>query len=221
VIKINLLPGTTRRAARRMPRLGLPAVRPQLKGFDKVDRWSAFIVTAWIVGPLVVGWMFLDTRSRMSDLDVAIEGARLDSARYAELRAANAMLLARQDTIAQKLEIIQEIDAGRFAWVHVMDEVSRSLPQYTWLVSVNPLSTQAPLLAPRFSIEGRTGTTFALTEFMQNLEASPFLKTIRLVTTDQIREGESLIYSFTLEGEFQEPTPDVIETVPIFDRAEG
>ncbi|MGH7507666.1 MAG: PilN domain-containing protein [Longimicrobiales bacterium] len=221
MIRINLLPGSTRRAARRMPRLGVPSVRPQFKGIDKVDRWAAFVVTAWIVGPLVIGWLFLGTRSRMNELEVAIEGARLDSARYAEMRAANAVLLARQDTIAQKLEIIQEIDAGRFAWVHIMDEVSRSLPQYTWLVGVNTQPSEAALQAPRFSIEGRTGTTFALTEFMQNLEASPFLKSITLVTTDQIREGENMIYSFTLDGQFQEPTPDVIETVPIFDRAEG
>jgi Tfp pilus assembly protein PilN len=221
VIKINLVPGATRRTSRRRPRFAVPALGERFKGSSKVDRWGAFVVAAWIVGPLVVAWMFVGTRSRMGELDVAIEGARLDSVRYAEIRAANATLLARQDTIATKLQIIQEIDAGRFAWVHIMDEVSRSLPQFTWLTGVNAQPTETQLHIPRFSVEGRTGTPFALTEFMQNLEASPFLKSITLITTDQIREGEQLIYSFTLEGEFQEPSPDAIETVPIFERAEG
>lgn len=221
MIKINLLPGATRRSARRMPRLSLPSLGDRLKGADSIDRWSAFLVAGWIVGPLLLAWLFLGSSGRMADLEVAIEGARLDSIRYAEIRAANQTLLARQDTIAAKLEIIQEIDAGRFAWVHIMDEVSRSLPQFTWLTGVRSQPTEASLQAPRFTVEGRTGTTFALTEFMQTLEASPFLKSITLITTDQIREGESLIYSFTLEGEFQDPPPDVLETIPIFERAEG
>ena len=221
MIKINLLPGATRRAARRRPRISGAVFRDRLKGSGDVDRWAAFVVAGWIVGPMLVAWLFLGTRDRMGELEVAIEGARLDSIRYAEIRAANATLLARQDTIATKLEIIQEIDAGRYAWVHVLDEVSRALPQFTWLVGVNAMPTENRLQAPRFSIEGRTGTPFALTEFMQNLEGSPFLKSITLITTDQIPEGEHLIYSFTLEGEFQEPSPDAIETVPIFERAEG
>ena len=220
MIRINLLPGATRRSARRMPRLAMPSFGEKLKG-GSVDKWSAFVVAAWVVGPLLLAWLFLGTRGRMAELEVAIEGARLDSIRYAEIRAANQTLLARQDTIAAKLEIIQEIDAGRYAWVHIMDEVSRSLPQFTWLTGLKAQAADASLHAPRFTVEGRTGTTFALTEFMQTLEASPFLKSITLITTDQIREGENLIYSFTLEGEFQDPPPEMVETVPIFERAEG
>jgi Tfp pilus assembly protein PilN len=221
VIRINLLPGATKRSARRMPRLAMPSFGEKLKGGGSVDRWSAFVVAGWIVGPLLLAWLFMGSRGRMDELDVAIQGARLDSIRYAEIRAANQTLLARQDTIAAKLQIIQDIDAGRYAWVHIMDEVSRSLPQFTWLTGLRAQPSDASLQAPRFTVEGRTGTTFALTEFMQTLEASPFLKSITLITTDQIREGENQIYSFTLEGEFQDPAPEVVETVPIFERAEG
>lgn len=186
-----------------------------------VDRWLLFVVITWIVGPLTVAWLFASTRNRISDLEIAIESARMDSARYAEMRAANEVLLARQDSIARKLEIIQEIDAGRYSWVHVMDEISRSLPAFTWLINVVSKPVNTPLDVPRFLIEGRTGNTFALTEFMQELEASPFLRSINLMSTDQVREGESLIYAFVLEGEFQTPPPDLIETVPIFKASEG
>jgi Tfp pilus assembly protein PilN len=220
VIKINLLPGAAKRSQRRLP--SLSGLRP--KGglsMPAVDRWLLFVVVAWIVGPLLTAWLFFNVRNRISDLSLSIETARLDSARYAEMRAANDILRARQDTIAQKLEIIQEIDAGRYSWTHVMDEIGRSLPAYTWLVNVMARPAGSPLEAPRFTIEGRTGNTFALTEFMQQLEASPFLRSINLMTTDQVKEGESLIYSFVLEGEFQAPPPDLIETVPIFKAREG
>jgi Tfp pilus assembly protein PilN len=220
VIKINLLPSATKRSQRRLPSLG--GLRP--KGgmsMPAVDRWMLFVIMAWVVGPLLIAWLFFGTRNQISDLEIAIESARMDSARYAEMRAANAILLARQDSIAQKLEIIQEIDAGRYSWVHVLDEISRSLPSYMWLVNVTSKPISSPLEIPRFTIEGRAGNTFALTEFMQELEASPFLRSINLMSTNQIREGEALIYAFVLEGEFQSPPPDLIQTVPIFQGREG
>ena len=220
MIKINLLPGAAGKSRRRMP--SMSGLRPKSgMSMPTVDRWLLFVIVAWVVGPLVTGWLFFNTRNRISDFEIAIETARMDSARYAEMRAANEILRARQDTIAQKLEIIQEIDAGRYSWVHVMDEISRALPTYTWLINVTSRPVSTPLDLPRFLIEGRTGNTFALTEFMQQLEASPFIRSINLMTTDQVREGESLIYSFTLEGEFQPPPPDLIETVPIFKAREG
>lgn len=220
MIKINLLPGATKRSQRRLPSLG--SLRP--KGglsMPSVDRWLMFLILAWIAGPLMTAWLFFGVRNRTSDLEIAIEAARMDSARYAEMRAANEILMARQDSIAQKLEIIQEIDAGRYSWVHVLDEISRSLPTYTWLVQVTAKPTPTPLDPPRFQIEGRTGNTFKLTEFMQELEASPFLRSINLLRTDQMREGDAQIYSFVLEGEFQVPPPDLIQTVPLFKAREG
>lgn len=220
MIKINLLPSATKKSQRRLPSLG--GLRP--KGgmsMPSVDRWMMFLVIAWVVGPLLTAWLFFNVRNQISDLEIAIESARMDSARYAEMRAANAILLARQDSIAQKLEIIQEIDAGRYSWVHVMDEISRALPAYTWLMNVTSKPVMSPLETPKFLIEGRSGNTFALTEFMQELEASPFLRSINLMSTDQVREGDALIYAFVLEGEYQTPPPDLIQTVPIFQAREG
>lgn len=220
MIEINLLPGTGKRSGRKKISLGLPA-RARSASAPSVDRWLLFIVVAWIAGPVLVGWLYLGSQNRIGELDVAIEGARLDSARYAEMRKANAVLLARQDTIAQKLNIIQEIDAGRYVWSHILDEVSRALPQYTWLSNVLYISSDAPIHSPRFTIEGRTGNTLALTQFMNNLEASPFLRSITLVTTDQVPDQGRNVYAFFLEGQFEVPPPDAIRSVPLFGTQEG
>lgn len=218
MIEINLLPGSSRRAARRLPRLRL--VRSQRSENERkpTDRWLLFAVLAWLVAPLLAASMFFATSDRRSELDVAIEGARLDSTRYAEMRTANDLLLARQDTIAQKLEIIQQIDAGRYVWAHIIDEVSRAIPQFTWLVSIAHLLGDGPSDAPRFAIVGRVGNTFALTRLMQNLEASPFIRNVTLVQTDQLREDEKRLYTFELEAQFEHAPPDMIQTVPIFVR---
>ncbi len=221
MIEINLLPGSPKRASKRRMR-SLPAFnKPSTGSLSKLDRMALFIVGGWVVGPALVGWLYLSSTQRMDELAVAIEGAQADSARYAQIRAANDILRARQDTIAQKLQIIQEIDASRFVWSHIMDEVSRALPPYTWLRNISYVSVDAPMNVPAFRIEGRTGNTFALTQFMQDLEASPFLRGVTLVTTDQIRENDKSVYSFTLDVRFEEPPPEVIQTVPLFGTQEG
>jgi Tfp pilus assembly protein PilN len=186
-----------------------------------VNGWMLFLIGAWIVGPLVMGWMFFGARNEKAEVGVAIEGARMDSIRYAEMRRLNEIMFARQDSIAQKLQIIQEIDAGRYSWVHIMDEVARALPPYTWLMQLVTRPVDASLDTPHFQIEGRTGNTLALTEFMQELEASPFLRSIRLVTTDRVRDGDHMLYSFVLDGSFQHPPADLLETVSIFQAREG
>jgi Tfp pilus assembly protein PilN len=221
VININLLPGAAQRSKRRLPRLSDLRPKGEGLGLPSVDRWLLFVITAWIAGPLLTAWLFFGVKNRIAELEVAVEGARLDSIRYAEMRAANEILMARRDSIAQKLNVIHEIDGGRYAWVHVLDEIARALPPYTWLINVVARPVDNSLSMPKFVLEGRTGNTFGLTEFMQELEASPFLRSITLITTDQVREGEVMIYSFVLEGEFQPPPPDLIETVPIFPRREG
>lgn len=223
MIQINLLPGNARRAKRRMPRLALPSIRKSDGiggGGSSIDRWMVIVVAAWLLGPGLTGWLFVGARSKTADLNVAIEGARLDSIRYAEMRQANDIMRARQDTIAQKMQIIQTIDGARYTWAHIVDEVSRSLPQYTWLVDIAYVTNTTELEAPSFVIGGRTGNTFALVQFMQQLEASPFIKKVTLQQTDQVREQDKDLYRFTLQGEYELPTADLIQTVPLFTRGE-
>lgn len=213
MIEVNLRPGSSKRAARRMPRL---AALGSLSGFKPtMDRLALFAVATWLIVLPITGYMFLSARSRVSDLNVSVEGALADSAKYASIIAANRRMLERRDTIARKINIIQQIDGGRYIWSHVMDEVSRALPPYTWIVEVGALEGD-DLKAVGFRIIGRTGNNFALTKYLQDLEASPFIRNVRLISTELIRENEKLVYSFHLQADYEEPPPDVIETVPLF-----
>ena len=173
-------------------------------------------VGTWVIMLPLTGYMFLSDRGRINDLTVSVDGALADSAKYSNIIAANKKLMQRRDTIAQKVNIIQEIDAGRYVWPHIMDELSRALPPYTWLVGVSALPADSTEKDPKFRIEGRTGNNFALTKYLQDLEASPFIKNVKLASTELIRENDKLVYSFLLEAYYEEPPPDVIQTVPLF-----
>ena len=57
------------------------------------------------------------------------------------LIARTELLTARRDSIAQRVAIIQEIDQDRYSWPHLLDEVARALPDYTWLTELTQVGT--------------------------------------------------------------------------------
>lgn len=217
MIEVNLLPGAPKRSKRR----GLPSFSlslPSVSGLPRVDRIVAGLVAAWVLAPALVGWMWMGDRSRNAELDAAIQIAVEDSTRYAKLIAASERLQARRDTIAQKLQIIQEIDAERFVWSHLLDEVSGATPEYTWLRKIVQLDTGIDEIA--FEVHGQTGNNFALTRFMTQLEASPFVSSVKLTSMDLAQASaeakHELVYDFILQAAYEVPPADVIQTVPIF-----
>lgn len=215
MIEVNLLPGVSKRSARKSNRGGGGGgLLSRLGKVGGLDRWAAFIAGAWIVGPAVVVWLFLDTGSRIDELRTQVEAAVRDSARYAGIIAAQERLIARRDSIRKRLEVIQEIDQGRYVWAHIMDEVSRALPDYTWLHRLQHLSGED--LAPEIQISGRTGNIFALTRFMTDLEASPFVRSVRLTTTQQVQDAQGRVtLEFILVASYEVPPPELLDLVPV------
>lgn len=213
MIEINLLPGAEKRK-KRTPGVGFPLKLPE--NVPDFDRMMAFIVAAWIIGPAVGLFMYFGIQGEKADTRVALDQAVADSARYAELIQTQASLRARQDTIAQKLTLIQEIDAGRYVWPHILDEISRALPPYTWLQAIDQVQGG---VAPTFQVQGRTGSLPALTRFMDALEASPFLRNVQLVSSEQAQVGgdpNNIVNNFVLRGAYESPPTEMVETVPLF-----
>jgi Tfp pilus assembly protein PilN len=218
MVEVNLLPGSKRPARRRFARVGVKVRMPSLRGLPAVDRVTLLTVFTWIVVPLLVGWLFFTGRSRASDLQLAIEKAQQDSTRYAGVIASVKSLEARRDTIAQKLQVVEAIDARRYIWPHILDEVSRALPEYTWLTKIDAI---ADTTGTSFRVSGVTSSNFLLTEYLKDLEASPFIKDVTLISTEQSVLGKSLVYTFVLQASYEQPPPDAIHTVPLFVGQQG
>jgi Tfp pilus assembly protein PilN len=222
LIEINLLPGSTKRAPKRgLPRLGGgggPSLGlGRLRGV-KLDRTMAIVVGLWVVGVGGLAAMHFPSSARQAQLEEDIRLAVEDSARTATQLAQTQSLMAQEQVIAQKLEVIAEIDGARYIWPHILDEVSRALPAYVWLTGLTNIDTDAGGL-PRVRIEGRAGNYFALTRFMEDLELSPFIQQVRWVSATQTQEAERVVYTFVFEAAYETPPPDVIETAPVFPTA--
>ena len=218
MISVNLLPGGKKR-----PSKG-PRVPFALPSFGAIPRDSFILGSAGVVVVVLaaVGYFFLSVTGQFGELTVAVDEAVSDSIRYADLIQQHDALRARSDSIAQKVAIIQEIDGGRYIWPHLMDEVARALPDYTWLMSLVQVSAGAEV---QFRLEGRAGNMYALTRFMANLEDSPFIRNVVLIETTQVNESQGavtrVVHGFTFEARYEQPSEDVLETVPLFGAESG
>ncbi len=129
MIEINLLPsGGARRPAARRERAGL-----SLPGAD--PRVAALAGAALLV--LVLGaFGFWRQSARAGELNGQVERERADSLRLARTIALMKSMESRRDTIEQKMAVIRSVDGRRYQWPHLMDEISRAVPPYTWLTKV-------------------------------------------------------------------------------------
>lgn len=214
MIRVNLLPGGKKGAGGPKFAFKMPSI-----GGLPTDRWILSAGAIAVVVLVGVGYFYFTNSGRLEELQVQVEDAVQDSIRFADLIEQTDRLQARRDSIAEKVAIIQEIDQDRYVWPHIMDEVARALPRFTWLRNVQQVS-QADQL--QFQITGRAGNNFAVTQYMENLEASPFIQNVSLLSTTQVMQGTGgqqggrIVYEFQLEAAYEQPDPELLETVPLF-----
>lgn len=214
MIEINLLPGSVKRQKKKLPVFRASSIRrPSMPAMNRAGAWLA---GAWLVGLGALAWLHFSSISEAKQLEADVSAAQRDSVRLARLRVLNDSLQRQITEVGARLQVLQEIDAGRYVWAHVLDEISRALPQYTWLISLQEVEPTTPGGPPRIRIIGRTGNTFALARFMQDLEASPFLQLVTIISQSEVIEEEKSLYAFTIDTQYEEPPPDAIEMQPLF-----
>lgn len=215
MIEINLLPGA--RKAKRSRALTFD-VRGLMGDFSARvrDPWMLTAVFGAIIGLGATGFMYWRTSARGAALTEQLQTAVQDSTRYSAVIAERDNAEAQRDSVVRQIAIIRAIDASRFVWPHVMDEVARALPPYTWLRTLQQTSA-VPAVSPEVEagvsqgganksaavrraeadeaasaqvvtvrIVGQTVDIQALTRFVRQLEDSPWLDNVTLARTEDV-----------------------------------
>lgn len=238
IIEVNLLPG--RQAARRGSSPAVGALADRARAAFR-DRYLAAAVLMLVATGGAVGSLHVlqsDDAGQLEERETAAVG---DSTRYAGVISDRKQALAERDSVERQLAIIAAIDSNRYVWAHVLDEVSQSLPAYTWLTKVNQMS--APPTPPaarqaaadsaktgvasakadsaaadsarsglKFRIVGQTVDIQALTTFMRDLEASPFVQRVQLAKSEAVLVDGRDVTEFTLDGEYEPPMRGLVRT---------
>jgi len=133
MIQINLLPGKKKKAAGAGFQLRIPDFRALLTQIK--DPWLiAAAAAALLCGGMVLYYLY--ERARLAALDSQLVTATRERKKFdeyiTELRRAERL----RDSLVAEIGVIRGIDADRYVWPHVLDQISKALPPFTWLVDV-------------------------------------------------------------------------------------
>jgi Tfp pilus assembly protein PilN len=225
MIEINLLPNARKKSrATSSAKFDFGAAMGGMSERFK-DPWLGVAIGGAVVGLALIGFMWWSQGRTMNALAEREQVAVQDSSRYAAVVAQMNAAQAQRDSINQQIAVITALDGFRFVWPHVMDEISRALPTYTWLTSVAQ-SNQTAAVSPESATEGGVppinvrviGITVdmqAITILMTQLEASPFIANVQLAGTEvALAEGKQ-VTEFTIDMSYSKPDRSEIRTVPL------
>ncbi len=257
MIEINLSPGAGKKKSSRGgggggggPKMNFGA---SLSGLTKriKDKYLAAAVVSVIAGVGAIAFLYTTQSARASTLQERLDKAVEDSTHYAAVVADQIKVEAKRDTLLHDINLIKSIDEDRFVWPHILDEVSKALPQYTWITNLGyagtPQGAQAAPTGPqqpgapkpasdsasggkkkkaklsteivhdtvRIRMIGMTVDIQALTRFMRQLEASPFLQDVQLEKSELALADGKEVTQFTLNATFTRPDTTAISRVPL------
>jgi Tfp pilus assembly protein PilN len=202
---------------------------------------AAAAVVAVVTLAIGGGWWWQG--QTVAELDTKLQAELADSARFSAVIGEQRAVIAKRDSVLGQLAVIRDIDGTRFIWAHVLDEVSRHLPAYTWLTSVSQTGWTSPV-APRdtskaarrggdtkkdpkkkgpapaepamaFQLVGNTADIQALTRYMRDLESSPFVHNVTLNRSAVVVIDNREVTEFTIDAQYQKPDPSAITTAPV------
>jgi Tfp pilus assembly protein PilN len=237
MITVNLRPGKRRKSH------GSPFnFKGMLDGFrglgNKVkDPLLLAAVAGWVCVLGFLGFVYLNNVRQLYSLEPRLEQARSENRRFKAFIADKRRQEKIRDSLLAQITVIRSVDGDRYIWAHLLDEVTKALPAYTWLVdlgtSAQPAAPRAPVAkAPPgktpadttavdttppalvFELNGRTIDIQAYTRFLRQLEASPWIKDVTPVSAQTVVEKERPVTAFSIRATYGTADSAYIRVAP-------
>ena len=193
MIRINLL--ASDRAASKKNGLAL-----NLAGQTLTIACSMVLVVA-VAG---IGWRFYTLRRDSAKLDADIARAQQETKRLATIIGQVKQFEDRRAQLQQRVVLIEQLRQEQRGPVHLLDQVSRSLPPMVWLTQLR----QNEKVPGEVNIDGRSTTQTGVSDFVSNLESTGyFKKSIEIVSTvaEPLSQPPGELVRFTIRAQFQAP----------------
>jgi len=225
MITINLKPGAKRSKGGSSPlAAGLARVKGLGQQIKDPYRLGALVLgVAWLG---FVGMSHVSTSAQLTDLEPKLEQARAEYQRFRSFLGEKRHLEAVRDSILAQVETIRTVDGDRYVWPHILDEVARAVPPFTWLTdiafltpAVAPVADSAtgePVVIPvQIQVTGRTVDIQGYTRLLRQLEDSPYLADVTAISANTVIEQERAVTAFVLKATFsRQIQPDLLEAPP-------
>lgn len=188
MIRINLL-ATERRGAK--------AASSGLKDGQKIVVIGSLLLVLTVA---LLGWRFWSLREQQAEVGRQIEAATREEQRLQEILKQVQDFENRRKVLESRVALIDELRKGQTAPVHMIDQVSKALPEMTWLTNMQQTGYTV-------TMQGRCLTLTSLSDFVGNLEASHyFMRPVEIIESSVVAaeggKGPELI-QFTIRATFQ------------------
>ena len=194
MIRINLLASEKRGA------------KVASKGFQAGQKITVIGSLLLVLAALGVGWRYWDLGQQRSAMERDLVAATREEQRLEEILKQVQAFEARRQQLEQRVALIDELRKGQNAPVHMIDQVSRALPEMTWLTALRQDGYSV-------TIEGRCLTLTSLSDFVGNLEASRYFARPVEIVDSAVAAGDGKgpdLIRFTVRGTFQMAGIDLV-----------
>lgn len=158
---------------------------------------TSLILVASIGG---VGWWYWSLNQTSAQLDSDIAAAQVETERLRSVLQQVTEFERRRGQLQQRVALIEELRVGQSGPVHLLDQVSRNLPERLWLTAFKQNGAE-------IVIDGLTSSLTSLAEFVASLESSGyFARPVEIIDSqvEQDKSGTDLV-TFKVRATFAMP----------------
>ena len=160
------------------------AGKAAIPSFDAGQRLTVACSLILVVALLGTGWWSWNLTTTASDLDTEIGRSQQEATRLKSLLDEVKQFEDRRALLRQRVQLIEQLRNGQSVPVQLLDHVSRSLPDLLWL-------TQMEEGNGGVTIEGRSTTLIALSDFVGNLGTTPLLQKPIEIVNSQVESAST------------------------------
>jgi type IV pilus assembly protein PilN len=184
MIKINLL------AERKQARVKSSSTSLKIEGGG--GGRNLLLAAILILGLVAAGGWWWMVRAELADWAQKHEEADRELERLVEIRKQGEEYKAQKELLERKVNLITELKKRQEVPVHILDQVSKNLPDFLWLESMSAKKNHV-------SISGKATNYNAVSNFYENLNGSGLFGDVNLGRVFEVPEGVafSLTCNFT------------------------
>src|SRR5262245_59758838 len=201
MIKINLL-AAERKVAKKKLALGGAAI-PGAGGGGGGSSMTLLCALILIAAGALVGWRYWEMQRESAQLDNDIRAAQAETARLHTVIQQVQQFEQRRAQLQQRVALIEDLRRNQTGPVHMLDQISRALPEMLWLTDLKQAADPNEVL-----IDGRATSLTGLSDFVANLEASGYFKrSVEIVSTtvENATGPTGEVIRFQVRAMFQQP----------------
>ncbi|MFQ5720304.1 MAG: PilN domain-containing protein [Acidobacteriota bacterium] len=171
-------------------------VRKPLISFDSGNETMANVVMAAVIVLAIFfcGYKYFALNSTLGDLGNKIANANIERERLKDILKKGEEFKAQRELLKRKVDLITQLKKNQSVPVHLLDQVSRNLPEFLWLENMNQQGGAV-------SLSGKATNYNAVSNLYNNLRDSNSFVDVVLGTTQVAGSG----VSFSMTCKFVNP----------------